>query len=135
MTEKQITITLSPDQARILRDAIDLLHRLKLGQVEELRDVWLDRCKDDWDKREGVEILAGQIKRIVFPELSGSGHSYGVGSDLGVDVQRMYEIYKVLDHALWRCEPVDKRFTTNAGDPYLLRYSGDPKIPFEVRDV
>jgi hypothetical protein len=76
--------------------------------------------------------VTGAIKRVVFPELHGPGHSYGVGSDLGVDVQRMYEIYKVIDHALWLTQPDRKSFVTSSGDPYLLRYSGDPKIPFEV---
>jgi hypothetical protein len=125
-----IKINLSVDQARILRDAIDLLHRLKLGQVEELRDVW--DLNGRWGKRQEIEELALQMKRVVFPELSGPGHSYGVGSALGKDVSRMYEIYKVLDHALWQTLPNPPPSTTSSDDPYQLRYSGDDKIPFEV---
>ena len=125
-----IKITLTVDQARILRDAIDLMHRLRLGQVEELRDVW--DLKGQWGKRQEIEEHALHIKKIVFPELDGLGHSYGVGSDLGKDVSRMYEIYKVLSHALWQILPDPPSRTVDGDDPYQLRYSGDDKIPFEV---
>jgi hypothetical protein len=129
-----IKITLTVDQARILRDAIDLMHRLRLGQVHEIARVW--PFKGTWDenrsRREAVDVACTYIKRVVFPELDGPGHSYGVGSDLGKDVSRMYELYKVLDHALWQTLP-NRPPCDGAGDnPYQLRYSGDDKIPFEV---
>jgi len=129
-----IKITMTVDQARILRDAIDLMHRLQLGQVHEIARVW--PFKGTWDenrvRREAVEGACGFIKMVVFPELSGPDHFYGISSDLGKDVSRMYEIYKVLDHALWQTLPNPPPSTTSSDDPYQLRYSGDDKIPFEV---
>jgi len=132
-----ITITLSVAQARILRNAIDLLHRLRLGQVDELRTVWTDRFiakanVNTWDDQNAIVKLCNIIKSIVYPELPDNA-SYGVGSpELTVDDQRMYEIYKVLAHALWLSNPGRVPYTVDGDDPYLLRYSGDPKIPFTV---
>jgi hypothetical protein len=130
-----ITITLSETQARILRDAIDLLHRLRLGQTDEIVHVWEDRWIRDkkWSQRDAVRALCESIKSIAFPELNQNA-SYGVGSpQLTQDDQRMYEIYKVLDHALWLSRPDRPPHVVSGDDPYLLRYSGDPKIPLEVK--
>ena len=127
-----ITITLSETQARILRDAIDLMHRLRLGQIDELRYCWPERVKAE--RMEEMQQRLSVLKCFVFPELHGQGHSHGVGSpQLTQDDQRMYEIYKVLDHALWLSRPDRPPHVVSGDDPYLLRYSGDPKIPFEVK--
>jgi hypothetical protein len=77
--------------------------------------------------------MCDMIKSLMYPELHYNA-SYGVGSpQLTKDDQRLYEIYKVLDHALWLCQKEPRpTFVVSADDPYLLRFSGDAKIPFEV---
>ena len=63
-----------------------------------------------------------------------TGASYGVGSkELTKNDNRLYEIYKVLDRALWEADGrKNPGLSVNSDDPYLLRYSGDAKIPYKV---
>lgn len=131
-SDARITITLTPAQAAVVRKAVDLYHRLRLGQLGELANVWTDGWKNDWSKLEIVRNLCEVIKLTVFPELSPNS-SYGVGCpELTVNDQRLYEIYKVLDHALWLSTPERLPYTTSGDDPYLLRFSGDAVIPYTV---
>lgn len=132
-----ITLTLTTDQARILRNAIDLLHRLRLGQVEEIVSVWEDRLiHEDANCRHTIASLCAAIKANVFPRFH-PHESYGICSpELTKDDQRMYEIYKILDHAVWLSTPPESRLkhVVSGDDPYALMYSGDPKIPFTVSE-
>lgn len=139
MPEQTITITLTVPQARVVRSAVDLLFRLRLGQVRELVQVWQDRYAKQpgdarWAMRDRVQDIADELRSVVYPELQPNA-SYGVGSPtLTENDNRAYELYKVIDHALWRTLPESTRpsWCTSADDPYLLHYSGDAKIPFTV---
>ena len=136
-----ITVTLTPEQARVVRDAVDLVERLYLGQLDELLHFYRDHLHRPGEvtgfRRLRIKELLETVKLEVFPELDGGpGHSYGVGSpQLPKDAKRLYEIYKVLDHALWLTHPEKDRqqWCRAADDPYMLNYSGDAKIPFEVK--
>jgi hypothetical protein len=64
--------------------------------------------------------------------------SYGVGSSARrVDDSRSYEIYKVLDHAIWLLsrDAHDKNSgrCVSSDDPYLLNFSGDAPIPVTLK--
>lgn len=128
----------------MVRDAVNLLMRLKLGQLEEIWQVFsrspspLPEGDERWKRREQIEDLCYQLKMALgFPMEHGRHGSYGVGSSaLTPNDNRLYEMYKVLDHALWRLgneSNPDDSFCVCAGDPYLLNFSGDKKIPVTIR--
>ena len=142
---KTITVTFTEEQARCVRDAVDLLDRLKLGQTEE---VWRSyereahkrypNSKEYCEAREKAEQLLFELKMLLFPSDYGRNASHGVGHpSLTKYDNRLYEIYKVFDHALWKCRNPNKDddFCTSAGDPYLLNFSGDKRIPFKIEEL
>lgn len=91
------------------------------------------RLKSD-EKDHAILRLANEIKALAFPELSPGYCSHGVGSKaLTQDDNRAYEIYKVVAHALWKARGGAGGWSVDSDDPYLLNYSGDAKIPFEVK--
>lgn len=135
----KVTITLTEEQLRCVRDAMDMLFRLKLGQIDAVQDALLDRIhrtrvdiNDFCRTRDMVKQHLMEVEKILFPD-----GQYGVGSsNLTKYDNRCYEIYKVCDHALWKTRSESDQKATSwsvcADSPYMLNYSGDPKIPFIV---
>jgi len=122
---------------------MDLLFRLKLGQVDTIWDSYQERAHKqlpdihDWctarDKAEGI---LQQLKDVLFPGMPRNA-SYGVGSkELSIYDQRCYEIYKVVDHVAFKLHnpQPDKNLTwlVSNDDPHMLNFSGDKKIPFTI---
>jgi hypothetical protein len=142
-----IQITLTREQATVVRDAVDLYNRLKLGQLTELWRFFEHelhkRYKNDTDgycaARDRAEQLLLELKaELRFPANHGAHGSYGVGSpELTKDDNRAYEIYKVLDHALWKLWHVpgnkDTMWCVSSDNPYLLNFSKDEPIPCVVQ--
>lgn len=72
-----------------------------MGQFKEI--VW--RCLE-WkgdinslcDRRDSAETFLLGARKFIYPELHGSGHSYGVGKF--EDADRAFDIHQVARHAL-----------------------------------
>lgn len=143
--KETVTLELTIQQAVAVRDALDLNLRLRLGQIEEVWSAFEDRTDIQLDsdtyrkRRELVEDLCYKLKDALgFPVEFGRHGSYGVGSPkLSKQDNRMYEIYKVVDHAIWWLGSSDNdphaACRVSSDTPYILNYSGDKKIPATVR--
>jgi hypothetical protein len=140
-----ITITFTEEQAYAVKRAVDLANRLKLGQLKEVwgyfepelyKRLGTDKYCENRDRAEKLFLLLKGL--LGFPEDHGLYGSYGVGSpELTKEDNRLYEVYKVLAKALHeiRKDPKDQHamWCVDNDDPYLLNFSGDRKIPCEVR--
>jgi len=70
-----VQVTLSPEQARVVVNALDVLSRIHIGQFNIVREEFLDR---DFDS-DAVNRLLFAARHLVFPELGGGeGYSYGI---------------------------------------------------------
>ena len=103
-------LDLNEDQARTVAQACEFFARIKMGQFQEIPYLLLsnelsgvDYCK----KRELANKYLLDARKVIFPELNGIGHSYGVGKF--ADADRAFDVYQVLRYAL-----------------------GDPREPFQL---
>ncbi len=93
--EDTISLQLSTKQAQTLSRACELVARLYMGQVEELRFI----SKASWEDCQ-------KIKKMCFPELAANEY-YGITSEIGTDEpNQLWDIYQVLRHYLaWKDQP------------------------------
>ena len=99
------TLTMDEEQAQKLSEACELYARLKAGQWGELLELCLE-WKDPLYRKKYDEAMEHLLKAraIVYPNLHGIGHSYGVGKLM--DAELVWELYKVLEHRIsWTRHP------------------------------
>ena len=115
-------LTMTEEQARCVVGALDLSMRIRLGQWREIIECCMDYESgkmDEWCKRreEAEEILL-QARKIVMPELSGWGHSYGVYNREGTE--REYNVLLAVRSALaWHKHP-EGGYTVNFDRPRAI---------------
>jgi hypothetical protein len=105
--KKNITITCTENQAKIIESCLDCCSRIGAGQLHHISNI-IDLCRG---KIKTVKLPNGedamfyklgswiedQLKPILFPELHRNG-SYGVGCKEIPNGQIMYEMVKVLQN-------------------------------------
>lgn len=100
--EKEYVLTLDKEQAGVLSRACEFYLRVFLGQFNEIAFELLLFQDDDINKwsyrREKAEEALLNARSYIYPELHGTGHSYGVGKFRCADIA--YNIHQVLRHAL-----------------------------------
>lgn len=140
---KQVQLSMTLEQAEVVKHALDLYSRIGSGQIEEIeyvlkRQFGFDRKKDILEG-ESDEIdwrdFEDNIKRAKHAiGLSGNA-SYGVGNPrLSIAVHRSYEIYKGLCYALAIDQNPNPSFKTVDYDGNLLRYTQDPEPIINIVD-
>lgn len=122
------TLIMTQDQALNLSKACEFYSRVMMGQFEEIAfQTMLPHIgKTDFcERREQMQNLLYQARRFAFPELTGPGHSYGVGQSVTSD--RAWEVYQVLRHAIaWTNHP-EGGSTVDFHPP--MCFSGDKSMP------
>ena len=96
-----IELHLSKEQAQIVSQACEFFARIKMGQFDEIPLICLsnDLPIGEYCSRKAVaEKTLLEARKYIYPELHGSGHSYGVGKFL--DADRAFDVYQVLRYAL-----------------------------------
>ena len=105
--KKDVRYTLSMDerQAKMLATACEFYARVNMGQWLEVFHSCADLRRTDYSEaRDAVEQLLLQARQIVWPELHGAGHSFGVGKFEHADI--VWEIYEVLRNRIaWTEHP------------------------------
>lgn len=97
---KKVLLELTEEQVKTLSAACELVSRLYLGQVGELR----------WIAQRNIEPLSREeehsIKKILFPELTiNSFHSIH-STAIPDDARQLWDIYQVIRHYLaWKDQP------------------------------
>lgn len=128
----KVQITMSPEQAKIIMRACELLTRLRIGQidrvVEEIEDMrFMDLPGDgpireeEFNKflndRDAAKGHANAIKGLMFPEIGPwPGASHGVGHDEKGDTA--WEIYTTIRHKISWHEHPEGGFGVNFDKPH-----------------
>lgn len=118
-SKKVFTLEMNEEQARVLMTACEFYARIKMGQFGEI--AWhcaKTHCPDD---PQAVEEAWLALRKLLFPNLHGVGHSYGIGFDQNADAA--FDFYQV----------IRKEF----GDPRgVFSYSQDlPKLTVRTEQV
>ena len=91
-----IKLTMTEKQAAIVSAACEFYARIRIGQFGEI--AWLC-CPDHFPAdRDAFDAAWLELRKHIYPELSGVGHSYGVGKFEDSDLS--YDVHQVLRHAL-----------------------------------
>lgn len=89
-------LTLTEDQAQIVATACEFFARVKMGQFREI--VW--HCAENHCPRSpgAAEQAWLELRKQLYPDLDGAGHSYGIGKY--ADADKAFGVYEVIRHAM-----------------------------------
>lgn len=105
-----IELQLTTEQAKVVAQACEFFARIKIGQFDEITFLCLSHSLsgDDYCTRRELAVKSLlEARKVIYPELHGIGHSYGIGKF--ADADRAFDVYQVLRYAL-----------------------GDPRTPFSL---
>lgn len=91
-----IQLTLTEDQARLVGMACEFYARIRMGQFGEIPFRCAEKhCPKDPEatKRAWLE-----LRKHIYPDLCGIGHSYGIGKF--DDADRAFDVYQVIRYAM-----------------------------------
>ncbi len=94
-------LELTEEQAKIVAQACEFFARIRIGQFQEIHYLCLrDSISNDeyCTRREEAEKHLLKARKVIYPELHGIGHSYGVRKFQ--DANRAFDIYQVVRYAL-----------------------------------
>lgn len=115
-----VQVTLTPEQARTVVSALDLLTRIHIGQFNTVREQFWGKLPDR-DAVDRLEKLLYEARRIVFPELNGGpGHSFGISGCPSKTGKIAYDVLQVIrqTEALGRIP--EGGITVNFNDPLFV---------------
>lgn len=121
---EKYVLTLTREQAIMVKDACELFARLKIGQFERITEMLLDLHLDDYcEKRD----LANAVLRIAACALLGS---YGYRTPLVQQDDlhyRAWDIHAAIRHCMaWHDEPEGNIWSVSFDKPYP---HGDEPLP------
>lgn len=138
----KVTLTLTPEQAVAVRDALDLYSRICIGQIEEIgqlvrfgtvpmrKPADMPREMADADRCEEIARLLNGVKTVLGYSISGSN---GVGHPhVDASGHRAYEVKKVLAKVLAEHRDPAPQFRGVDYDGLTVRYTQDPAPVVEV---
>lgn len=124
------SLEITERQLNIIRDALELYHRLLGGHIEHsLWNLFISTDIDHYEFSDACRVL----KKIIFPELANNGY-YGVGWNDETRQQKNqigYEIEAMIRHELWKRSPDAPRYVTCSSPP--LHYSTEELIKLEEK--
>ncbi|MCL4722889.1 MAG: hypothetical protein KJZ90_01240 [Rhodocyclaceae bacterium] len=139
---KKVILTLTPEQAVAVRDALDLYSRICIGQIEEIgqlvrfgtvpmrKPADMPREMADADRCEEIARLLNGVKTVLGYSISGSN---GIGHPhVDASGHRAYEVKKVLAKALAEHRDPAPQFRGVDYDGLTVRYTQDPAPVVEV---
>lgn len=122
------TLIMTQDQALTVSKACEFYARVMMGQFNEIafETMMPHTSRPDFcERRDQMQNLLYHARKCAFPDLTGPGHSYGVGHSVSSD--RAWEAYQVLRHAIaWTNKP-EGGSTVDFHPP--MCFSGDKAMP------
>lgn len=91
-----IKLILTDQQAQIVAKACEFYARIRMGQFGEI--VWHCAPKHCPKNREAAEQAWLELRKQIYPDLHGIGHSYGIGKF--EDADRAFDVYQVIRHTM-----------------------------------
>ena len=120
MTRYRLEMT--EEQARVTVAALDLALRVWLGQWREIIECCMKyepKKMDEWcERRDEAEAVLLQARKIVMPELTGWGNSYGVYNR--PETERLYNVLLAVRSCLAYNEQPEGGITVNFREPMAI---------------
>lgn len=91
-----IRLTLTEDQASLISAACEFYSRVRLGQFQEI--VWHCSGMRGAENPEEAEAAWLALRKLIYPDLHGVGHSYGYGKF--EDADKAFDVHQVIRHTL-----------------------------------
>lgn len=96
-----VKLTLTDEQAKIVSTACEFYARIRMGQFGEI--LWYCANKGLTADREVAEKAWLELRKHIYPDLHGIGHSYGIGKF--EDADKAYDVHQVIRYAMGGKEP------------------------------
>jgi hypothetical protein len=117
MTEKNdffVQVTLTPEQARLTVDALDLFSRIHLGQFSTILEQFIGVQRSD-----GLDEAILAVRQACLPELSPTlNHSYGISSgEVSERGKLSWDILQVIRHCESHARNPKGGYTVNFNKP------------------
>lgn len=96
MSQSKIQLTMTEEEAKIVSTACEFYARIRMGQFGEI--AWhccKNHCPDD---RFATDDAWLKLRKHIYPDLQGAGHSYGMGKFY--DADKAFDVHQVLRHVL-----------------------------------
>lgn len=91
-----IQLTLTEDQARLVGMACEFFARVRMGQFGEIPFRCAEKhCPKDPEATQRAWL---ELRKHIYPDLCGVGHSYGIGKF--DDADRAFDVYQVIRYAM-----------------------------------
>lgn len=91
-----IQLTLTEDQARLVGMACEFFARIRMGQFGEIPFRCAEKhCPKDPEATQRAWL---ELRKHIYPDLCGVGHSYGMGKF--DDADRAFDVYQVIRYAM-----------------------------------
>lgn len=144
MSDKtRVTLTLTPDQAHAVSEALDVYMRLCLGQLNIVAEMVSDeriplRNASCIDREVASFEVCDQVRADIDRVKSALGFSIGASLGVGhphvhVTGTRSYEVMKVLDKVLANHRNPNPEFRGVDYDGLTVRYTSDPMPEVAIR--
>ena len=120
MTRYRLEMT--EEQARVTVAALNLAMRVWLGQWREIIECCMKyepKKMDEWcERRDEAEAVLLQARKIVMPELTGWGNSYGVYNR--PETERIYNVLLAVRSCIAYHEHPEGGYTVNFREPMAI---------------
>lgn len=115
-------LEMNEEQARTVIAALDFSMRIWLGQWREIIECCMEYEPDktsEWcERRDEAEAILLQARKIVMPELTGWGHSYGVYNR--PETERLYNVLLAVRSAIAYHNKPEGGWTVDFREPMAI---------------
>ena len=122
-----IRVTLTLEQARTVVEALDVFMRIHMGQFNIIQEQF---CHENFD-RASVELLLLKARRLIYPELHGVGHSFGIAGCPSESARLGYDILQVIRQKESLARNPEGGMSVNFDSPYWVTDS-EPRPKAEI---
>ena len=130
-------LEMNEEQARCVVGALDLAMRIRLGQWREIIECCMKYEPgklDEWcERRDEAETVLLQARKIVMPELTGCGHSYGVYNR--PETERLYNVLLAVRSAIAYHNKPEGGYTVDFREPMAIHVNEEMPRCEVVDDV
>lgn len=96
MSKPMFQLTLTEEEAQLVSRACEFYARIRMGQFGEIP--WYCCPKHCPEDRDATEAAWLELRKHIYPDLHGAGHTYGVGQF--DDADKTFDVHQVLRRAL-----------------------------------
>ena len=93
-----IKLTLTDEMAKVVAEACEFYARIRMGQFQEIIYKTLEKnelgAEDYCSRRDAAEQRLISARAVIYPELHGLGHSYGIGKFDDADIA--FDVYQAI---------------------------------------